>query len=199
MLKQGLARLFERYREFHPNYVAILEYLEFEHPEYYAAFFVPEDEDGMEIVGRKGRKIGRDYLLERWIRGEDAGRFSESPDVQDASEIWATPRDARRNLLTRWKEELLKESVEEVYKLGSKYNECLTKIEKQFNQGSGILLRSMRIIGRTTTGAAKYREEIAAAHTDVLLVEEAGEILESHILTALGEETKQLILIGDHK
>jgi superfamily I DNA and/or RNA helicase len=33
----------------------------------------------------------------------------------------------------------------------------------------------------------------------VLLVEEAGEILESHILTALGSRTKQLILIGDHK
>jgi superfamily I DNA and/or RNA helicase len=33
----------------------------------------------------------------------------------------------------------------------------------------------------------------------VLLVEEAGEILESHILTALGPETKQMILIGDHK
>jgi len=33
----------------------------------------------------------------------------------------------------------------------------------------------------------------------IVLVEEAGEILESHILTALGPETQQLILIGDHK
>ena len=33
----------------------------------------------------------------------------------------------------------------------------------------------------------------------MLVVEEAGEILESHVLTALGPETKQLILIGDQK
>ena len=38
-----------------------------------------------------------------------------------------------------------------------------------------------------------------AVRPGVVLVEEAGEILESHILTALGPETKQLVLIGDHK
>ena len=33
----------------------------------------------------------------------------------------------------------------------------------------------------------------------MILVEEAGEILESHILTALSPRTQQLVLIGDHK
>ena len=33
----------------------------------------------------------------------------------------------------------------------------------------------------------------------MVLVEEAGEILESHILTAIGRETGQLVMIGDHK
>jgi hypothetical protein len=33
----------------------------------------------------------------------------------------------------------------------------------------------------------------------VLLVEEAGEILESHIMTALSDDIEQIILIGDHK
>lgn len=31
------------------------------------------------------------------------------------------------------------------------------------------------------------------------MVEEAGEILEAHILSALGPRTKHLVLIGDHK
>ena len=34
---------------------------------------------------------------------------------------------------------------------------------------------------------------------DLVLVEEAGEILEAHILTSLGPHTQQLILIGDHQ
>ena len=33
----------------------------------------------------------------------------------------------------------------------------------------------------------------------VLLVEEAGELLEAHVLTSVHAETQQLIMIGDHK
>jgi len=38
-----------------------------------------------------------------------------------------------------------------------------------------------------------------AACPTVLLVEEAGEILESHIMTALSDKIKHVILIGDHQ
>ena len=43
------------------------------------------------------------------------------------------------------------------------------------------------------------RELIRAARPSVVLVEEAGEILESHVLTALSDGVGHLILIGDHK
>src|SRR5947207_13306329 len=61
------------------------------------------------------------------------------------------------------------------------------------------IMRQKRIIACTTTAAAKYVQSLQSIAPGVLLVEEAGEILESHILTALGPDTKQLILIGDHK
>jgi len=60
-------------------------------------------------------------------------------------------------------------------------------------------LAGKRIIGCTTTGAAKFAQDIHAAKPDVLLIEEAGEILESHVLTAMSENTSQVILIGEHK
>jgi len=44
-----------------------------------------------------------------------------------------------------------------------------------------------------------FRELIQAARPSVLLVEEAGEILESHVLTALSDGVEHVILIGDHK
>ncbi|CAK4032789.1 nfx1-type zinc finger-containing 1 [Lecanosticta acicola] len=44
-----------------------------------------------------------------------------------------------------------------------------------------------------------YSKQLQTAAPGILLVEEAGEILESHILTAMTPSTKQLILIGDHK
>ncbi|KOS16916.1 NFX1-type zinc finger-containing protein 1 [Escovopsis weberi] len=44
-----------------------------------------------------------------------------------------------------------------------------------------------------------FQSIIKSAEPDVVLVEEAGEILEAHVITALSPSVKQLILIGDHK
>jgi superfamily I DNA and/or RNA helicase len=60
------------------------------------------------------------------------------------------------------------------------------------------------ILSATTNGAAKYRDILKEKSASVVIVEEAGEVLEPHILTSLTEEsfyskeTKHLILIGDH-
>jgi superfamily I DNA and/or RNA helicase len=43
-----------------------------------------------------------------------------------------------------------------------------------------------------------YFEDIGQTAPGVVLLEEAGEILEPHVLAALTQETKQLVLIGDH-
>ena len=44
-----------------------------------------------------------------------------------------------------------------------------------------------------------YQDLIRAANPNVVLVEEAAEILEAHILAALGPGVKRLVMIGDHK
>lgn len=50
----------------------------------------------------------------------------------------------------------------------------------------------------TTSGAAIHANVFAAFNPDVVIVEEAGEVLEAHILANLWE-AKQMILIGDHE
>jgi hypothetical protein len=107
--------------------------------------------------------------------------------------------DARRKQFECWKEEIMKEVVQELTTVGEEHNRRLRDLDQKFRATEVAVLRSKHIIGCTTTAAAKYRDSIDAARPDVLLVEEAGEILESHIITALGAETKHLILIGDHK
>lgn len=72
-------------------------------------------------------------------------------------------------------------------------------MDTQFNESKVSILRNKRIVGCTTTAAAKYTKLIACAQPDIVIVEEAGEIQESHILTALTPSMKQLIQIGDHK
>lgn len=59
-------------------------------------------------------------------------------------------------------------------------------------------LKAVKVIGCTTTGAAMYKDVLERVSPKVVIVEEAGEVLEAHILTSVSDATKQLILIGDH-
>ena len=105
----------------------------------------------------------------------------------------------RLTVLKTWKSDILEERIWKVYQCGLQFNETLTHISALFNEKDRQILQKKRIIGCTTTAAVKYVKSIQSASPGVLLVEKAGEILESHILTALELETQQLILIEDHK
>ncbi|RXW14679.1 hypothetical protein EST38_g11172, partial [Candolleomyces aberdarensis] len=177
----------------------ILDHLEFEDSDYFFTFTVPEGEDGMEIVGNKGRAIGQTYLLERWLKGQDAGIFSLSENVQLESGIWDMGPAERRAKYQEWGDALETEQVQGLHAAIKSYNKQFENLEQAFASNDISVLRGKRIIGCTTTAAAKYGFSIHAAAPNVVLVEEAGEILESHILTALGPKLSQLILIGDHK
>ena len=191
---------FQRYQSASVQKSQMIDYLEFppEDPVFYQAFKVPNAQDGMTSVGKRGRAVDQYYLLDRWSSGNDAGIF-KGKVTKTLRKVWGMPLVARKAALARWKLELMKEQASLVYDTAIEYNDCQRKLEHMFNAKNAQIIGGKRIIGCTTTAAAKYAQEVQAAQADVLLVEEAGEILESHILTALGAETKQLVLIGDHK
>ncbi|KAI6119903.1 hypothetical protein EDD16DRAFT_1579433 [Pisolithus croceorrhizus] len=70
------------------------------------------------------------------------------------------------------------------------YNEAKDTVRRE-------LLGNVDIIGCTTTGAAKLTALLKALSPRVLLVEEAGQVLEAHVLGSLVPSVKHLILIGD--
>ncbi|KAH7929198.1 P-loop containing nucleoside triphosphate hydrolase protein [Leucogyrophana mollusca] len=177
----------------------ILRHLEFNDSTYFEAFRVPKSDDGMTKVNRRRRKIDSHYLYSQWSNGWNAGVFGCHPQIQQVPEIWGMPKPQRLKLIEKWSTDIRKELVAEMCAMGKNYNDRQVHLARKFNENVTATLKTKRIIACTTTGAAKYSEDIRAAAPDVLLVEEAGEILESHVLTALGEDTKQLILIGDHK
>ena len=55
------------------------------------------------------------------------------------------------------------------------------------------------VIGMTTTGAARYHKILQEISPKIVVIEEAAEVLEAHILTSLTQDTEHTILIGDHK
>lgn len=198
-LRNQLDTAFNQYISGTVSLKVILEYLEFERPDLFKAFRVPESEDGMVRVTRKGTPVDELYLLSQWRNGWDAGIFLHDSTLEKPPAVWDMSPRERQSSIAEWEQEILKEDLSRFYSLAKQYNECLQQLDRAFSEKDTDTLRHKRIIGCTTTGAAKYTETIQAASPSVLLVEEAGEILESHVLTALGKDKNQLILIGDHQ
>ncbi|KAG0019054.1 hypothetical protein BGZ82_000269 [Podila clonocystis] len=61
------------------------------------------------------------------------------------------------------------------------------------------LLRQCSVVAMTTNGVIKSQELIKTLAPKIIICEEAGEILEAHILSVLSPSTQHLILIGNHK
>ncbi|KIM44994.1 hypothetical protein M413DRAFT_25383 [Hebeloma cylindrosporum] len=198
-LFQQLQRAFQKYNEPFIHYRDIMDHLEFEERIFFEAFSIPESDDGMVRVDHNSRSIKKTYLIDRWKRGWDAGVFTASLQDAHVKDVWSIPVRRRRELWKDWEEVILKEIVTQYRSVANQYNQVQDKLRHAQSGDMVKLLSSKRIVGCTTTAAAKYCEDIQAFNPDVLLVEEAGEILESHVLTSLGPETSQVILIGDHK
>lgn len=193
---------FQRFQAVNLQKKQLMEFLEFSSEElpFFDAFTVPNQrEDGMTRVGKRGKAMAPEYLLDRWIAGEkDAGPL-QSRNCKGAAEVWKMTRESRKAAVTRWQTAILDELVNEIRNTGRDFNEVQTKLDRVFGERDAGIIQAKRIIACTTNGAAKYFQAIQAALPGVVLVEEAGEILEAHILTSLGPQTEQLIMIGDHK
>ncbi|KAM4582295.1 NFX1-type zinc finger-containing protein 1 isoform 2-T2 [Fundulus diaphanus] len=61
------------------------------------------------------------------------------------------------------------------------------------------VLKKAKVIGMTTTGAAKFRAILQNVRPCLVVVEEAAEVLEAHTITTLSNACQHLILIGDHQ
>ena len=179
----------------------IIDYLEFadEHLPFSEVFTVPVESEGETTVGKKGKAVSKFYLLDRWIRGaKNAGAFHHILP-RGAAAVWNMELPARKACQARWQAAILEDLVSEVCRIGQDFNKDEAEIGRIFAERDMSIIKDKRIIACTTNGAAKYTRAIQSASPGVVLVEEAGEILEAHILTAMGQHTEQLILIGDHQ
>ena len=80
-----------------------------------------------------------------------------------------------------------------------KLKEIKVKQEEIDNELNIMALESVDVVAMTTTGAAKFKNILKNVQSRIMIVEEAAEVLEAHITTALTKHTEQLILIGDHQ
>ena len=61
------------------------------------------------------------------------------------------------------------------------------------------ILKEADVIGFTTTGASAHIKILTQVRSKIVIVEEAAEIMEAHIISALTRHTQHLVMIGDHQ
>lgn len=149
------------------------------------------------VTKRAGRAL-KNLLYARWIRNQDAEVYSDLLPTH-CRDIWKLDPKIREEKDRSWKKALLGEQAESLSVSISLFDKCQNRLSAILREKNREILKSKQIIGCTTTAAAIYSEDFRHASPGIVLLEEAGENLESHVLTAMTPETKHLILIGDHQ
>ncbi|KAI4745736.1 P-loop containing nucleoside triphosphate hydrolase protein [Aureobasidium sp. EXF-12298] len=164
-------------------------------PRYSQAFEISLEPNGTTRITENGTVGGRHYLLQRWIEGKDPGVF---PEKRKYTDVWNLSLQQRKELSSSWRATISQKALPAFLEMAEHHDELLSQARNANRQVTEQIIRSKRIIACTTSGAAKYPQVLSEA-PGIIIVEEAGQVLESHIVTALNPTAKQLIMIGDHK
>ena len=113
--------------------------------------------------------------------------------------IWKLSFHKRWELYKSWVEELKHDLTEILKEYEDNFLQCCKDMQNAKRDKDIEALRQADVIGMTTTGAAKHYEVLQSIKPKIVIVEEAAEVLEGHIITSLSDECEHLILIGDHK
>ncbi|KAG5648635.1 hypothetical protein DXG03_003246 [Asterophora parasitica] len=116
-------------------------------------------------------------------------------------ELWTFSVKERKRLHLYWEqrvgESTYQNHLDDFERLREKYTRTLDIYNQGKNETRRQLLKNVDIVGCTTTGAAKLTSLLKGLAPRIMLVEEAGQVLEAHILGSLVPSVEHLILIGD--
>ena len=121
-------------------------------------------------------------------RSADAGKDS----------IWHLSLDNRQKMLKEWADKVDKESMaKQLFKI-HKTHQGLLKEAKEIANGKDIrTMLEHNVVGLTTTACAGRWEMLQEVGFEIMICEEAGEVLEAHALCTMLPTLKHSINIGD--
>ncbi|CAG8485643.1 8192_t:CDS:10 [Ambispora leptoticha] len=133
-----------------------------------------------------------------WKNWEPPQGNRDIDELLHAVDLWQMSKDERKKILKHLKVQIFNDSIEILQDFQTRHEEKRKELESIYDETRRQILESNQIIGMTTSGAAKFQSIIASIGPRVIICEEAGEVLESHILSSLTPATQHLIMIGDH-
>ncbi|NXU40378.1 ZNFX1 protein, partial [Drymodes brunneopygia] len=147
-----------------------------------------------EVTPGQRRKIKQKVKAE--LRKRDTMTELEAGAIQD---VWQLDLSSRWRLYRLWLKTYQGSIRENILDYEEEYQAAAERLKRLKLEQDLCILSEARIVGMTTTGAAKYRQILQYIKPRIVIVEEAAEVLEAHTITTLSEDCQHLILIGDHQ
>ncbi|KAM5474252.1 hypothetical protein MauCBS54593_001825 [Microsporum audouinii] len=183
---------FRQYEHIKADSESIVRLLESTEPGFYRAF-IPKPSMENEIPDTASV-----HLYTKWCQNKKPGNDTFYDDEESQS-VWNLEPKERQTLIFKWKKTLLENAAVSVCNNAYYLNQSQEWLQDASNDRIREVLARKQIIGCTTTGGAIYASILRTICPGIVILEEAGEILESHALATIGPETKQLVMIGDHQ
>lgn len=154
------------------------------------------------LDNEQGRALTETSIVQSWLGGEPKPLALQIHSATEQTpcrtkSIWSLDKHARKAMWSSWEASYKKEATEEVVNKVALYDNYARELSDLQLQRDLHRMKGARVVGCTTTGAAIHHALLAEAGCGVVLVEEAAEVLEAHVLTALDPSTKHLIMIGE--
>ena len=152
---------------------------------------------------RKGKKKNKKIDLTADIRSLKRRLQNETmmSDVEatKVANVWFLSAKDRLRLYMYWIECYRERHRIEVQRREQKHKELCAELEWVRGEGEEEVISQATVVGMTTSCAAKYHSMLQRIAPKIVIIEEAAEVMEAHIITSLSRNTKHTILIGDHK
>lgn len=180
------------------SWKSIKTYLEMNQPQHHDELF-GDDEDGFRMIRHDLGKVFNHWLHHKSGASDCHGGEVRSTRTLVNASLQDMNRNERQQLYRYWVSDItkivrghLRRALNSYTKTRDMHNQCRQELNLR-------CLQEAHVIGVTTSGLAKNIEVLRRLRSKVMICEEAGEVLEAHILTALLPSIEHSILIGDHQ
>uniref|UniRef100_A0A914PTV6 Uncharacterized protein n=1 Tax=Panagrolaimus davidi TaxID=227884 RepID=A0A914PTV6_9BILA len=120
-------------------------------------------------------------------------------EAQNITNIWELPLQARWRLYQKWISQARNKLKGKLKKTEDEYSKKMKELQALKTMADVDVMKRAKVVGMTTTGAAKHQSTLRSLKPRIVIIEEAAEVLEAHLLSSLTIACEHLILIGDHK
>ncbi|KAM7440667.1 NFX1-type zinc finger-containing protein 1 [Porites harrisoni] len=161
-----------------------------------------EDKNGLKVLQPSEVVICRaeeTVWPDKFCKDLESNEIMTENEEKHTRDLWKMSPNRRWKLYRLWLQRAEKHYLKTLQNIQLDYERILARQREVMQEEDLHVLQDARVIGMTTTCAARYRQILQRISPKIVLVEEAAEVLEAHIITSLTKGCQHLILIGDHQ